>query len=760
LQTVYRGDGTRQTGTFVGLAAYANVLAPVGTQGEGPNRVAIAPDGSIYAVGGFGHAASLHTVVQVAPSGFATVVAGQEVAQPGYDGDGGPATQALLAYPEDVELGPDGSVYIADTRNHRVRKVTPDGIIRTIAGSGTPGFSGDGGPAASAQLNWPAGLALGSDGALYIADRDNWRVRRIGTDGNISTVAGHGNPGGGSALPLEDVAATELGDWMHPADVAVEADGALLVSDPITSVIRRVNTKGRVSTVAGIACLGGCTGSDVFFDGVPATQTPIGYPQGIVTLPDRSYYFADSLRGYVHYVDPEGIHHLIAGGGTIRREAAGVAARTLDFVGLYGVAVGPAGIVIPDRYWGRLITLRPAALPPLGTTDAIVASRDGSEVYQFDSRGRHQTTRDAITGAIRYQFGYESHGYLASVTDAYANVMSIERSASGTATAVVGPYGQRTELSYDANGYLAGITNPVGQSVGMSYTSTGLLTAFQNARGHSSVVSYDDRGRLVSDQDAAGGAKTLTRTELSDGWKIDLATTDAGTRTLEVHKLVDGREQRNVTFADGSTTQETRALDGTFTTTLADGTLNTSVRSADPRYGLETPVQSRMVRLPSGLTYTETSQRTVTLTNQLDPLSVSALTNERTINGKLWRESYDATTKTWTLLTPTGRRTFRRINTLGDLVEDRTDTLLARILAYDAQGRLSTMTQGSRLSLFSYFTSGASQGYLQTSRNPVLQTTTFARDAIGRALSELDPAGNLSQFTWDPDGNLASVAPP
>jgi hypothetical protein len=113
----------------------------------------------------------------------------------GSSGDGGPATQAQLDAPARIAVGPDGSLYIADAGNHRIRHVAPDGIITTVAGNGTYGYSGDNGPATQAYLQHPQGLAVGSDSSLYVADYFNHRIRRIGPDGIITTVAGTGTSG-------------------------------------------------------------------------------------------------------------------------------------------------------------------------------------------------------------------------------------------------------------------------------------------------------------------------------------------------------------------------------------------------------------------------------------------------------------------------------------------------------------------------------------------------------------------------------------
>src|SRR5206468_3403683 len=115
----------------------------------------------------------------------------------GYSGDNGLANQAQLNLPHRIAIGPDGCLYIADTSNHRIRRVGPDGIITTVAGLGTAGFSGDGGPASQARLNLAEGVAVGPDGTLYIADTSNHRIRRVTPDGIITTVAGKADPSSG-----------------------------------------------------------------------------------------------------------------------------------------------------------------------------------------------------------------------------------------------------------------------------------------------------------------------------------------------------------------------------------------------------------------------------------------------------------------------------------------------------------------------------------------------------------------------------------
>src|SRR5207248_670251 len=147
-----------------------------------PVGVAVGPDGSVYVADRINL-----TVRKVAPNGVITTLAGTGAY--GFDGDGGPATAARLAAPEGVAVGPDGSVYIADSGNGRVRRVAPGGIITTVAGGGAGGLAalGDGLPATAAQLLNPLGVAVAPDGRLYIADYENSRVRTVSPGGTMST---------------------------------------------------------------------------------------------------------------------------------------------------------------------------------------------------------------------------------------------------------------------------------------------------------------------------------------------------------------------------------------------------------------------------------------------------------------------------------------------------------------------------------------------------------------------------------------------
>ena len=409
-----------------------------------PYCVAVDDDGTMY-IGTYpvyDDDAPYHQILRVDTKGSITVFAGTASGTAGFSGDGGPATEAQLNEPKDVAIGPDGSIYIADLMNHRVRKVDTDGVITTFAGSGDAGktkwgtnYSGDGGPATEAELDEVRALAVSDKGTVYIADSDNHCVRAVGTDGVISTVAGgvlndygsttSGFSGDGGAataalfgqpygLALDSsgnlyistdnerirmvagVESTSVGDgddgegddgdddadsddsadpfagdapivqtiaggvnglttWEaygfegdggpasesaldEPYGLSFDSDGNLFIADNTNHRIRRIDTDGNISTVAGIGEVSeGSFGGD---DG-PATEAILNYPTDVFAHHSGDIYIADQGNGRIRKIDTSGGISTVAGGGKNRPSDGGSA---LDLsIAPYCVAVDTDG---------------------------------------------------------------------------------------------------------------------------------------------------------------------------------------------------------------------------------------------------------------------------------------------------------------------------------------------------------------------------------------------------------------------------------
>jgi hypothetical protein len=245
--------------------------------------------------------ATAEVVRRVFPNGRISTIAGS--GKGGFAGDGQNALRAKLNNPHAVAILPNGTVLIADAGNNRIRAVTPDGVIHTVAGTGVPGFSGDGGQARSAKLKLPRGIAAYSDGSYLIADSSNNRVRKVSPSGIITTVAGStsGYAGdGGPALAAK---------FRSPYGVSILGDGGYLISDADNARVRRVSPAGIISTVAGVGSRG------FSGDGGPGTSAHIGAPYNTAPLPGGGFLIADTNNNRVREVNAFGTIFTVAGSG-------------------------------------------------------------------------------------------------------------------------------------------------------------------------------------------------------------------------------------------------------------------------------------------------------------------------------------------------------------------------------------------------------------------------------------------------------------
>jgi sugar lactone lactonase YvrE len=343
LITVVAGTGSSGYSGDNGPATQAQLNHPLGLAFDAAGNLFIA-------LGNFD--ARNHRVRKVdAVTGIITTVAG--TGEPGFSGDGGKATGAQLNRPFSVVVDGAGNLFIAEVNNHRVRKVTPDGIITTYAGSGPVDvidtdrptvdpqkgdFSGDNGPATDARLNFPTYLAVDALGNLFIADTFNHRVRKVTPDGIITTVAGTGQPGvsGNSAPAIQ-------AQLHYPLGLALDAAGNLFVVDSFNYRVRKVSPDGTITTIAG-------TGTAGFSgDGGPATDAQLDFAKGVAVDSAGNLFFADLNNYRVRKVSPAGIITTLAGIG--RKPYAGDSglATEMGLRGPGGLAIDPLGnLLISD----------------------------------------------------------------------------------------------------------------------------------------------------------------------------------------------------------------------------------------------------------------------------------------------------------------------------------------------------------------------------------------------------------------------------
>ncbi|MHA0044045.1 NHL repeat-containing protein [Deinococcus sp. PEB2-63] len=281
----------------------------------------------------FDRSANLYVVEQagsrvrkVTPDGVISTVAGTGINNS--TGDGGLATAATLNYPSAVAVDSGNNLYIAERLGNRVRKVTPSGVISTVAGTGVSSSTGDSGPATAATLNTPFGLAVDSGNNLYIAEANGNRVRKVTPSGVISTVAGTGVSGStGDSGPA--TAAT----LNTPFGLAVDSGNNLYIAESNGNRVRKVTPSGVISTVAGTG-VSGSTG-----DSGPATTATLNYPSGVATDSSNNLYIVEEVGNRVRKVTPNGVISTVAGTGTIGSTGDGGLATAATLGGSVGLAL-------------------------------------------------------------------------------------------------------------------------------------------------------------------------------------------------------------------------------------------------------------------------------------------------------------------------------------------------------------------------------------------------------------------------------------
>ena len=384
---------------------------------------------------------------------------------------------------------------------------------------------------------------------------------------------------------------------------------------------------------------------------------------------------------------------------------------------------------------------------------------DGQKLDVFDGRGRHLQTTDALTGTVLLQFGYDSAGRLASVTDSDGNVTQIKHDSSGNPTKIIAPFGQESVLAVDGNGYLSKVTDPANNVTTFSYDANGLMSTKVDPNLGLSQYLFDPRGRLQVDEDAVGSSKTVTRTSSASQTGFTVSTTTMLGRPTSYQTLLnsDGSFSRTNTGPDQLQSTLKFTPRGVTTTTAPDGTQTTSRLIPDPRFGVVSPTQSLTTTLPSLNVRTQTMSRSATFSGT----SLASLTETTDLNGNVWSRTFDVRLRTWTSTSPLGRHSTLAVDSAGRPTSSSIPRVLTRETRLDSEGRKSVISQGVRNRVFSYFnTDDARNGYLQTETDALSQMTTYGRDALGRETSQTAPDSSVTSLSWDGLGNLKSVTPP
>ncbi len=336
-QTIYTvaGNGTAAYGGDGGPATLSQVNDPHGVATDAAGNVYI----SDY---------ENHRIRKISTTGVITTIAGTGFGAYDPTQDGGPATAAWIKWPTGIAVDPSGNVYFSDMGNNRIRKISTSGIITTIAGTLASGYGGDGGPATAAQLFGAWGVAIDLAGNVLIADQLNNRIRKVNmATGIITTIAGMGFTGfGGDGGPATS-SACKLNE---PTGVAVDGAGNIYIADNSNNRVRKINTSGIISTIAGIGLPYGYTG-----DGGPASIAKLYYPKGIAADNAGNVYICDWNNNAIRKINTSGIINTIAGTGVAGFTGDGMAAVSTQLNQPTGVAVRYDGdVFIADNFNNRV----------------------------------------------------------------------------------------------------------------------------------------------------------------------------------------------------------------------------------------------------------------------------------------------------------------------------------------------------------------------------------------------------------------------
>ena len=755
----------------------ANQIQASETYLNNPVDVVVAPDGSVY-IADTGN----HMIRRVTPDGVIHRVAGTGYS--GYSGDGGPARNARLSSPSSIAIGEDGSVYISDRGNRRIRKINPQGIIETIAGNGSGSFNGDGLPARNTSIGSPEGIFIAADGSIYFADRGNQRIRQIRADGTIVTIAGTSYVipyNGYTQFRGDGGPATEA--WLNsPSSVVVNPEGVVYIADTGNHRIRVVGRDGIIRTVAGNGSRGSST------NGAQATQASLYGPHRLLldrygNLYFSDYYrhswgspsFSDTIRGNtIKRVMPDGTITTIAGSGQTLDRPFGnltyfnntIAADQVVLDMPHGISLDPDGNLYIASIRNHRIFKVTMPQPHLDVSSGqfAIADADRGEYYHFDRYGRHISTVDITTGDMIYEFIHNERGELSQIKRMGHEHAQLSRDGLAQVTSIVSFDGKGTTFAYTSDGYLSMVTGPSGDSHSYGYDTNGLLVSATNPRGESTLYTYDSLGRLVNSLDPIGGGWSLSRYEQDGFQQVSMRSGEDRLRIFNTQRVDSSTLLRSVLLGDELLYEKeivTTNADIRTQMTRRDGTHVYQRELPDPRFGIRTPYIAEMqIETPNGLQLQITQSNQITLRDTSDSLSLETERRRISVNGITSELYYAHSLRRWSHQSALGRMQQLFLDEVGRPGLYQQGNLAHAAMQYDPRGRLTTLTEGegadARTTRLSYDT----QGNLSVLEDALTRQTQFDYDLAGRVTQQRFPDGREVSYQYDPNGNLTALTPP
>ncbi len=655
-----------------------------------PSNVILDKQGNIYLTD------ENRRVRKISTDGIITTVAGTMFRD--YGGDGGPATEAKLHTPKGMAVDSTGNLYIADSGNHRIRKVDTNGIITTIAGTGQRGYNGDGIPADEATLNWPDGLVLDNAGNIYFSDSQNYRVRKISVNGIISTIAGNVGGYSGDGGPAIDA------NFVKPEDLAIDSIGNIYITDSFIHCVRKIDTDGIINTFAGF-CNFFHAGNEG--DGGPATSASLETPRGVAVDQTNNLYISDFTSHRIRKVNADGIISTLtnpdvlggSAGGGFSGDGGPASEALLKFP--TGVTVDSAGnVYISDTANDRI---RKVSVLNENASDGTVfkSAKNNGSTLKINSENTYTMTHDD-----GFTVEFSSEGLQTSVKDRNGNITEYVYDVDEKLVQVIDPEGGITTFSY-LNGYLSSITDPQARTTLFNTDTNGDLVSITGPDGNVTSYVYDSKHSMLSR--TLPGNKTYSYTYDSYGMVSE------------------------VSLPDGNTKQ--------YTHSMGMGLLNdiTSTEASPALQVITDTLLDEIVDEAGNITKYRTNR------HGMSTLKIDAI-------GKITQTERDINSLPLTITQPDGSVIQKTYDEIGNLLTD-TDAL-GNITTYTYEpgfNQIETITDPEgNVTTFSH----DANGNLVNTTDALGNVTTMAYDIKGLLLTSTDANGSTIQYQYDANGNL------
>ena len=673
-----------------------------------------------------------------------------------------PVSNTQLPFSSHVALLSDGGLLVS--AGHQVlmqydlRSTSSQPSV--FAGQVEAGYSGDGGPAVNAKFNNIGVTAEAPDGSIYISDLGNRRLRNVSSEGVVKTVAGNGSSD--TSLPLgKSVPAVDAAITVR--SMAILPDMSVLLTTGLGE-LARLTPSGmliRIDVPGSSKVVGSTSGQAWILATVNPSVNIYRYTQAgaldyVTTLP--SYLEAVQgpasnlilkLNDEISTLGSDGKIHLVS-----KRDSSGGS----FFSKLVGFQQDLGVVGVDDlRRFARLS----AGLPHLGEGIYLVGNSDGVTYEQFDADGRPLSLFSALTGKALATYQYNSQGYLTSVTDGHGNVSTLNLDGSNRANSVIGTNGQETKLSYNDQGLLAKVTEPGGATHSMVYSSQGLLVEYHDPLGGIDRFTYDSAGKLVKNEAPDGSGWTLKRDIATN---TITATTVEG-RSKSVTQLAQGSlvDKTTIGFDGQRVVKKNNLSSGVSSTVLANGTSVRATSYPDNVFGAVAPVNSFSASNQDLVNITNKWRW-----GEWNGHSFSSWSSTETKNGASWITRFENKNygPRLTFTSPAGDRVTTDLNETMQPVRIIEPTGADSYLEYNDRGLLQEINSyasdsATRSTKWQYHPNGSNgAGQVSQMTNALGQSTHYSYDAAGRVSRVQLPDGRSTAYYYDAIGNLTQLVTP